>query len=98
MAPHPDAPAVAPQDADQEDLQYAPITMGGRASMASSTTQHHEPSQHQEPSTKERRDPNLDLALPYRTLTADANMAEYTTENPRGEIPAARKPDGRGCY
>ncbi|KAH7369358.1 polyamine transporter 2 [Plectosphaerella cucumerina] len=62
--------------------------------MASSTTQHHEPSQHHAPSTKERRDPNLDLALPYRTLTADANMAEYTTEDPRGEIPAARKPDG----
>ncbi|KAH6675358.1 major facilitator superfamily domain-containing protein [Plectosphaerella plurivora] len=83
--------APAPKNTDQENLQYAPITMGGRASMASSTTQHHD---HEHvPSTKEHRDPNLDLSLPYRTLTADANMAEYTTENPQGEIPAARKPD-----
>lgn len=32
-------------------------------------------------------DPNFDLSLPYRTLTEDANLAEYTTENPTGTIP-----------
>ncbi|ROT35046.1 polyamine transporter 3 [Sodiomyces alkalinus F11] len=37
--------------------------------------------------TKEHRDPNLDLSLPYRTLTADANLAEYITETPSGTIP-----------
>ncbi|KLU82558.1 hypothetical protein MAPG_01630 [Magnaporthiopsis poae ATCC 64411] len=48
---------------------------------------------------KERHaDPQLDLSLPYRTLTADANFDEFTTENPAGEIagPAERRaPDGR---
>lgn len=37
--------------------------------------------------TKERtRDPELDVNLPYRTLTAEANMKEYTSEEPTGEI------------
>ncbi|KAI0132111.1 major facilitator superfamily transporter [Xylariales sp. AK1849] len=39
-------------------------------------------------STKEHRDPNLDVNLPYRTLSDGANMDEYTTEQPDGEIPA----------
>lgn len=37
-------------------------------------------------SQKATRDPNLDINLPYRTLTADANIAEYTTEVPGGAI------------
>ncbi|KAL8298293.1 hypothetical protein RB597_006843 [Gaeumannomyces tritici] len=48
---------------------------------------------------KERRaDPRLDVNLPYRTLTADANFDEFTTENPAGKIPgpeSRRGPDGR---
>ncbi|KAL8408043.1 hypothetical protein RB594_006736 [Gaeumannomyces avenae] len=48
---------------------------------------------------KERRaDPRLDVNLPYRTLTADANFDEFTSENPAGEIPgpeSRRGPDGR---
>lgn len=48
---------------------------------------------------KERHaDPQLDVNLPYRTLTADANFDEFTTENPAGEIPGPaerRAPDGR---
>lgn len=95
-------PSSAPEsgkDESQQDLQYAPITYGGRASMSSTSTRHnngdvqpppqaHRHSQHS--STKEHRDPKLDMALPYRTLTAEANMAEYTTEDPRGEIPINR--------
>ncbi|KAM0326302.1 hypothetical protein ACHAQA_006900 [Verticillium albo-atrum] len=46
--------------------------------------------------TKEHRDPNLDLALPYRTLTSNANLAEYTTEDPRGEIPGPPVPSSDG--
>jgi hypothetical protein len=41
------------------------------------------------------RDPDLDVNLPYRTLSADANLAEYTTEQPSGEIPGPVSPDGR---
>lgn len=88
------------------ELHYSPITYGGRASMSSTSTKHNmderQPSRgsthaHKSP-TKEHRDPNLDITLPYRTLTPNANMAEYTTEDPRGEIPVARaataqKPD-----
>lgn len=33
-------------------------------------------------------DPNFDLNLPYRTLSTAANMAEYTSAEPAGEIPA----------
>ena len=40
------------------------------------------------------RDPDLDVNLPYRTLSADANLAEYTTEQPSGEMPGPVAPDG----
>ncbi|KAK6087437.1 major facilitator superfamily transporter [Seiridium cupressi] len=36
---------------------------------------------------QEHRDPALDVNLPYRTLSPNANMAEYTTEQPDGMIP-----------
>jgi hypothetical protein len=48
--------------------------------------------------TKEVRDPNLDTNLPYRTLSQDANLAEYTAEVPQGEITGPAKPDGSGYY
>ncbi|PNH72998.1 hypothetical protein VD0001_g4581 [Verticillium dahliae] len=44
------------------------------------------------PPTKEQLDPDLDIALPYRTLTSHANLAEYTTTDPRGEIPGPPVP------
>lgn len=44
------------------------------------------------PSTKEHGDPDLDVNLPYRTLTANANMAEYTTETAQGSIPGPPAP------
>ncbi|KAI1473923.1 MFS general substrate transporter [Daldinia eschscholtzii] len=50
-------------------------------------------------STKETiRDPNLDLNLPYRTLSGDANLSEYTTETPTGAIPGPVEPDGERRY
>jgi hypothetical protein len=51
-------------------------------------------------SRKETRDPNLDINLPYRTLSPNANLAEYVTEKLAGEIPAQgrRTPDGKKDY
>ena len=48
--------------------------------------------------TKEQRDPELDVNLPYRTLSADANLAEYTTETRDGAIPGPVEPDGERRY
>ncbi|KAF7929808.1 uncharacterized protein EAE97_009405 [Botrytis byssoidea] len=41
-------------------------------------------------SRKETRDPNLDINLPYRTLSPHANLSEYTAEKAEGEIPSAK--------
>jgi hypothetical protein len=42
-----------------------------------------------------RRDPDLDVeGLPYRTYTANANLEEYTSEKPDGEIDGGVTPDG----
>lgn len=49
-------------------------------------------------STKEHRDPNLDINLPYRSLAPEANMAEYTTEQTSGEILAAGPAGGEKKY
>ncbi|KAF4637123.1 hypothetical protein G7Y89_g977 [Cudoniella acicularis] len=46
-------------------------------------------------SHKETRDPNLDINLPYRTFTDNANLDEYTVEKPAGEIKGGLKPDGQ---
>lgn len=48
--------------------------------------------------TKERRDPELDVNLPYRTLSADANLDEYIHETITGEIPGPIEPDGENRY
>lgn len=37
-------------------------------------------------STKATRDPHLDINLPYRTLTAEADLREYTEEAPDGAL------------
>lgn len=44
------------------------------------------------------RDPNLDVNLPYRTLTEDANLAEYIVEEPSGEIDGGLAADGVSRY
>ncbi|TVY34192.1 putative MFS-type transporter [Lachnellula occidentalis] len=49
-------------------------------------------------SHKETRDPNLDVNLPYRTLSGDANLDEYTSERPEGEIDGKLEPDGEHHY
>lgn len=49
-------------------------------------------------SQKETRDPRLDVNLPYRTLSSDANLEEYTTENQEGEIPAGFGPNEKTEY
>lgn len=41
-------------------------------------------------SQKEARDPTLDINLPYRTLSPNANLSEYTSEKPSGEIPTTK--------
>lgn len=49
-------------------------------------------------SHKEARDPNLDVNLPYRTLTSKANLNEYSVESPQGEIEGQLEPDGEHRY
>ncbi|KAF7535529.1 hypothetical protein G7054_g5280 [Neopestalotiopsis clavispora] len=48
-------------------------------------------------SKQKTRDPELDVNLPYRTLSERANMAEYTTEQPDGQIPITA-PDSKIEY
>ncbi|KAI1260479.1 major facilitator superfamily domain-containing protein [Xylariaceae sp. FL1019] len=40
----------------------------------------------------------FDINLPVRTLSANANLAEYTTETNAGEIPGPIEPDGEKRY
>jgi hypothetical protein len=40
------------------------------------------------------RDPDLDVNLPYRTLSAAANLKEYTIEEPSGAIEGPPAEDG----
>ncbi|EPE35905.1 MFS general substrate transporter [Glarea lozoyensis ATCC 20868] len=49
-------------------------------------------------SQKEGRDPRLDVNLPYRTLTSNANMCEYTAEKPTGEIDGPLEANGKARY
>jgi hypothetical protein len=44
------------------------------------------------------RDPELDINLPYRTLSVAANFHEYTEEKPDGELPGPLEPDGQHHY
>jgi len=45
-------------------------------------------------SHKETRDPQLDINLPYRTLSPNANLNEYSVEKPEGEIEGTLSPGG----
>ncbi|KAH8681207.1 multidrug resistant protein [Xylariales sp. PMI_506] len=65
-----------------EDINPSGHTAARRGSNASARAL-------EKPTTKEHRDPELDVNLPYRTLTQHANMDEYTKEVPSGEIPAS---------
>ncbi|RYO75567.1 hypothetical protein DL766_003589 [Monosporascus sp. MC13-8B] len=48
--------------------------------------------------TREREDPEMEANLPYRTLSANANLAEYTAETRFGHIPGPVEPDGQHRY
>lgn len=49
-------------------------------------------------SQKEPQDPNLDVNLPYRTLSDGANLDEYTVENSQGEITGPLEQNGLKHY
>jgi len=59
-------------------------------------SQTHRTSTHQ--SQKETRDPNLDVNLPYRTLSNAADFSEYIKERESGEIGAHPGSDGKPEY
>ncbi|KAK2014554.1 major facilitator superfamily transporter [Colletotrichum eremochloae] len=65
--------------------QYAPITTPTAHSHASPHKQRRSSAA---AATKEQMDPELDVNLPYRTLSANANLDEYRVETSTGEIPA----------
>jgi hypothetical protein len=50
------------------------------------------------PPHKETRDPKLDINLPYRTLSAGANLDEYSVEKPQGKIEGRLERDGKHHY
>ncbi|KAK3938732.1 major facilitator superfamily domain-containing protein [Diplogelasinospora grovesii] len=82
--------AAGAEPPDDDVVRYASIVL---PTSSQSTAQG---SHDAVPPTKEHRDPNLDVNLPYRTLTADANMAEYQCETKKGEIPGP--PDSERHY
>lgn len=74
---------------------------GNQESLAVNSTPSNGPRVHQanpHPSQKEKRDPNMDINLPYRTLTAEADFSEYTAENPMGAQEGPLEPYGQNHY
>ncbi|KAL7809928.1 major facilitator superfamily domain-containing protein [Trichoderma gracile] len=63
----------------RRNSKSAPVRRGSTASGARSPQ-------------KETFDPNLDINLPYRTLTADANFDEFRVESRTGAIPGPVEP------
>ncbi|KAI0833043.1 MFS general substrate transporter [Hypoxylon sp. FL0890] len=83
-----EGPSVNP---NQAQVQYGPIVPGSVARRPTNPISRS--------ATKETvRDPNLDVNLPYRTLSGDANLSEYTTETAAGEIPGPIEPHGEQRY
>ena len=94
------------KDSTPEGTQFAPITRdadethtshSNSTSSSRTRTHTHTHTHAQRPSTrdsshKERFDPELDIDLPYRTLTSDARLDEYKREVPGGEIPTLAPP------
>ncbi|KIH93647.1 MFS multidrug transporter [Sporothrix brasiliensis 5110] len=73
----------------EEDVCFE-NTVHANTSTGSTATASHDDVQN--PDKERRRDPALDITLPYRTLSAGANFAEYQTEVPGGEIPGPVEP------
>lgn len=87
--------ATLPGDANRDDddvaREFAPIrsiTSRVHRSMSAASQQ-----LSREASHKETRDPELDIELPYRTLSATANLDEYRVEVPAGSIPGPVEPE-----
>jgi multidrug resistance protein len=77
---------------ENSEKVYAPI----KEIQPPKATRIHRSSSHA--SQKESRDPTLDVNLPYRTLTSQANFNEYNTENAAGEVEGKVEPDGKHHY
>lgn len=74
---------------DQRPSPQIPGTQSNGSHIHKSTTHR---------SHKEARDPNMDVNLPYRTLTSQANFNEYSVESAKGEVEGQMEPDGQHHY
>ncbi|KAI0011045.1 MFS general substrate transporter [Xylariaceae sp. FL0662B] len=83
---------------DKDEVQFAPIQAPVAQTHTTLTRHSTRRSSLSRRSTHEPRDPNLDINLPYRTLTNEANFAEYTTETPTGHIPGPVEQNGESRY
>lgn len=79
------SPAPAAEEARDPATAHTHTAAPNRQSTSSSHAHHHP----RDTSHKEPLDPALDIDLPYRTLTRNAQLAEYTVETAGGELPAA---------
>ncbi|KAI1214617.1 MFS general substrate transporter [Annulohypoxylon truncatum] len=78
-------------DRQDHQIKYGPVNPPGLARHPTNPLSRN--------ATKETiRDPNLDVNLPYRTLSNEANLEEYITETPSGQIPGPVEPDGEHRY
>ncbi|KAJ2894667.1 putative polyamine transporter 2 protein [Zalerion maritima] len=93
-----------------EEIQYAPMAVhhartaelhkshSRRSSRCSNSIKRSRTTGSMAGSVKEAKDSNLDVNLPYRTLTSNANLAEYQKETAEGEIEGPLESDGEHHY
>lgn len=80
-----------------EKTHFAPVLGSlGHSRGRSHSCSSHLSRQKTSESRKESLDPDLDINLPYRTLSNNADMNEYRTETTAGEIPGPPIPMGDG--
>ncbi|KAH7134279.1 hypothetical protein EDB81DRAFT_949630 [Dactylonectria macrodidyma] len=81
-------------DGDDMTREFGPLRTHtnafSRPQHTSSNSQH---ALSRQVSQKEPFDPHLDIELPYRTLSANANLDEYRIEAPGGSIPGPIEPE-----
>ncbi|KAL3954034.1 multidrug resistant protein [Purpureocillium lilacinum] len=80
------------RDADETHTSHSNSTSSSRTRTHTHTHTHAQRPSARDSSHKERFDPELDIDLPYRTLTSDARLDEYKREVPGGEIPTLAPP------
>ncbi|KND89935.1 putative MFS-type transporter [Tolypocladium ophioglossoides CBS 100239] len=78
---------VASPAAEEAMASDAHTPPSNRHSTSSSHAHHHP--HHRDTSHKEPFDPALDITLPYRSLTRNAQLTEYTLETAGGALPTA---------